>query len=172
MADNTVTQTGYITYTVTVPGYYTLRFVASGRSGNVWFNWSESFTDQSGQASTGDVRHGTVYGPTGNLTGTAYIPDAGSTALGVPVDDTVGTAIITQTSLETILDEAIAEVSAVPAANAGLRQKLNWLFALARNKITQTATTQTLRNDSDSDDVATASVGDDGTTFTRNKWAS
>jgi hypothetical protein len=47
---------------------------------------------------------------------------------------------------------------------------LEWLVALSRNKITQTATVQSLRNDADSADVASAAVSDDGTTFTRGEF--
>lgn len=41
-----------------------------------------------------DVRSGTVYG-SGTFTGTCNVPAAGSVALGVPVDATVGSAVIT-----------------------------------------------------------------------------
>jgi hypothetical protein len=69
------------------------------------------------------------------------------------------------------LTSAQAELAAVPAANASPLDKLNWMFALARNKVTQTATTQTLRNDADSGNIATSTVSDDATTFTRGEWA-
>lgn len=72
--------------------------------------------------------------------------------------------------LDVLDTDAFAELGAVPAANAPLSDKINWLFALARNKVTQTATTQTLRNDADSGDIATAGVSDDGTTFTRDEF--
>lgn len=64
-----------------------------------------------------------------------------------------------------------AEPSAVPAATASLKDKINWQSALARNKLLQTATTQTLRNDADAADIATATVSDDGTTATREEWS-
>jgi hypothetical protein len=66
---------------------------------------------------------------------------------------------------------AQSEPSAVPAANATPLQKIAWLAALARNKVTQTATTQTLRNDADAGTIGAATVSDDGTTFTRGKFA-
>lgn len=66
--------------------------------------------------------------------------------------------------------DTYAEPAAVPAATATLAAKINWLATLARNKVTQTATTQTLRNDADSGNIATAGVSDDSTTFTRNEW--
>lgn len=65
----------------------------------------------------------------------------------------------------------LAEVSAVPAANASLWEKVNWLFAKSRNKMTQTATTQALRNDADGANIATSTVSDDGTTFTRGEFS-
>jgi hypothetical protein len=66
--------------------------------------------------------------------------------------------------------DAQPEVTAVPAANASLSAKVNWMFAQARNKGLQTSTTKTLRNDADDADIATSAISSDGTTFTRNKW--
>lgn len=62
------------------------------------------------------------------------------------------------------------EVSSVPAASSTMMARVGWLFALARNRILQTATEQTLRNDDDDADIATASTSDDGTTFERGPW--
>lgn len=61
--------------------------------------------------------------------------------------------------------------SAVPAAAPTLFDAIAWLFTLGRNKITQTATTQLLRNDADSGTIGTSTVSDDGTTATRGKWS-
>lgn len=66
---------------------------------------------------------------------------------------------------------ADAEEAAVPAASAAFRDKVNFMFALARNKITQTATTFLLRDDADAATIATSTVSDDGTTFTRSELA-
>lgn len=60
-----------------------------------------------------------------------------------------------------------AELSGVPAANASLDKKIRWLFLLARNRITQTATTQTVFADDGTTTVATSTVSDNGTTATR-----
>jgi hypothetical protein len=73
--------------------------------------------------------------------------------------------------LDVLTADTFVEVSAVPAASSTILDKLNWLFGLARNKILQTATTQTLRNDADDGTIATAAVSDDGTTFTRAEWS-
>jgi hypothetical protein len=73
--------------------------------------------------------------------------------------------------LDVLATDTFAESAGVPAATATLVAKIGWLATLARNKITQTANTQTLRNDADGADVATAAVSDDGTTATRAEWA-
>jgi hypothetical protein len=55
-----------------------------------------------GQPATSNVRLGTTYAA-GALTGTAAIPAAGSVALGVPVDATTGTAVLTAANVQTAL---------------------------------------------------------------------
>ena len=49
-----------------------------------------------------NVRSGIAYA-NGNLTGTCAVPAAGSVALGVAVDNTTGTAVLTQANVETAL---------------------------------------------------------------------
>jgi len=65
---------------------------------------------------------------------------------------------------------SITEPTGVFAWTGNTQDILQWLGVLARNKMTQTATTQTLRNDGDTANVATSTVSDDGTTFTRAEW--
>lgn len=72
--------------------------------------------------------------------------------------------------LDVLNVDTFAESAAVPAATSTLVDKIRWLFTLARNKITQTSTTQTLRNDADTADVSTSTHSDDGTTHTRGEW--
>jgi hypothetical protein len=55
-----------------------------------------------------NVRSGTVFGPDGELTGTLAVPPTGSVALGVPVDNTTGTAIITEAAIANALTAASA----------------------------------------------------------------
>lgn len=63
-----------------------------------------------------------------------------------------------------------ADITAVPGITATLAEKVDWLFALTRNRIDQTATQQKAYNDAGSQ-IASAAVSDDGTTFTRAEWA-
>lgn len=77
----------------------------------------------------------------------------------------------TADNVELAFASTLAEASAVPAANASLWAKINYVFILARNKITQTATTQIVKADDGTTTVATSTVSDDGTTFTRGEFA-
>lgn len=74
-----------------------------------------------------------------------------------------------------IADEVLGDPLVEPAGalswSGTVRDGLNWLLALSRNRMTQTDTTSTLRNDADSADIATATISDDGTTFTREEWS-
>lgn len=72
---------------------------------------------------------------------------------------------------DAVWNEADSELAAVPASNASFRNKVNWVFAKSRNKITQTSSVQSVRNDGDSADIGAAAVSDDATTFTRAEFA-
>lgn len=72
--------------------------------------------------------------------------------------------------VDALATDTYAELSAVPAATSTLADKINWLFVLARNRMQQTATTQTLRNDADSLTIATSTHSDSAGTYTRGEW--
>jgi predicted kinase len=84
---------------------------------------------------------------------------------------TVTTAQVNAEVVDALATDTYAEPSSVPAATASLSAKIGWLMALGRNKLTQTSTTQTLRNDADNGSIGTATVSDDSTTFTRAEWS-
>lgn len=52
-----------------------------------------------GQAAESNVRLGIIYGPNNDYTGTCAVPPSGSVTLGVPVDNTTGTAYTDPTAL-------------------------------------------------------------------------
>lgn len=52
-----------------------------------------------GMPAVGNVRYNTVYGANSELTGTLRVPAAGSVALGVLVDNTTGTAVLTPAAI-------------------------------------------------------------------------
>ena len=65
---------------------------------------------------------------------------------------------------------ALTEPSAVPSASPTIIAALSWLLTLSRNKITQTATEQIIKADNGTTTIATSTVSDDGTTFTRGEF--
>lgn len=79
------------------------------------------------------------------------------------------TNAVTQTLV--LYPVSITEPGGAPSWPTDVEKALGWLVALARNKVTQTSTTTTLRNDADSGDISTSAVSDDGTTYTRAEWA-
>jgi hypothetical protein len=75
------------------------------------------------------------------------------------------------TLVNLIWDEAMVETTGAPAITGTMRAFMEFWAALSRNKMLQTATTSTLRNDADSADLSTSTVSDDATTFTRGEWS-
>ena len=92
---------------LTTPTVSKTRYALNGTS-----TYVDMFTaDNSlGQAAVADVRSGTVYA-SGNLTGTLAVPAAGSVALGVPVDATTGTAVLTAAAIRTELAVELARLT-------------------------------------------------------------
>ena len=81
-----------------------------------------------------------------------------------------GTTVgLTPAAIDSVWAKTMTELAAVPGVTASVLSALQWIFLLSRNKITQTATTQLVRNDADSATIGTSTVSDDGTTFTRGK---
>jgi hypothetical protein len=79
-------------------------------------------------------------------------------------------ADIKASTVEALITDTYAEAAAVPAATSSIKDKLNWLFLLARNKHNVTSTQDAVRNDGDSADVATAALSDNGTTMVRGEF--
>jgi hypothetical protein len=65
---------------------------------------------------------------------------------------------------------ALADLAAVPGATATTTDAINWLYQLARNKRTQTGSTETVYKDNGTTAMATSAKTDDGTVFTRGKY--
>jgi hypothetical protein len=71
-------------------------------------------SDGTGQANEADVRSGVSYA-LGNLTGTCAVPAAGSVALGVPVDNTTGTAALTPAAVWDALTSGMTTAGSIGA---------------------------------------------------------
>ena len=84
-----------------------------------------------------------------------------------PVEPTGTTVFEYLESFNEVLVETVSELSAPPAANSTLRDKITWIFQWLRNKSTQTATQRRLYADDGTTVVSTETVSDDGTTYTK-----
>lgn len=82
-----------------------------------------------------------------------------------------GLAALNDITVAEVWAHALTEPSGVPAWSGDVEDALNWLLALARNKMTSSSTTQTLRNDADSANIATSTHSDSAGTFTRGEWS-
>jgi len=80
-----------------------------------------------GYPAASNVRSGTTFGPSGIYSGSCAVPAAGSVALGVAVDNTTGTAVLTAANVRTAVGMASAnldtQLSSIPSSvwSAGTR---------------------------------------------------
>lgn len=110
--------------------------------------------------------------------GLTSIPNASAgSAGGLPTDSTgktsfndISTSQVNAEVVDALITDTYAEPGSVPSSNSSIKDKINWLFTLARNKLNTTSSLSTLRNDADSADISTSSVSDNGTTFIRGEW--
>lgn len=72
--------------------------------------------------------------------------------------------------VDVIRTDALAELSAVPAAGPSLDKALMFLYMALRNQLTVTSTQQKVRNDAGTV-IGTSALADDAATFTRGKFA-
>lgn len=72
-----------------------------------------------------------------------------------------------QVGVEAALDEASVELGSIPATTGSLRQMIQFLHSYFRNKKTVTTSTETLMKEDASTTLGSASISDDGTTFTK-----
>ena len=110
---------------------------------------------------------GSVTGAVGSVTG-----NVGGNVVGtIGGLDATARSHVNAEVVDALITDTYAEPSSVPAATSSIKDKINWIFAMSRNKLTQTASAQTLRNDADNASIGAASTSDDGTTFTRGEWS-
>jgi hypothetical protein len=81
----------------------------------------------------------------------------------------VDAAALNADAVTKIWTKAMAELASTPAATGTALQALTYLFMALRNARATTATTDIITNDAGST-IATATVGDNGTTFSKSKY--
>jgi hypothetical protein len=115
------------------------RFALAGTTDS-YFTMYGSDNGAFGNPIAANVRSGVVYGG-GNLTGSCAVPAAGSVALGVPVDATTGTAILTQANVQSALTE-----QGITTARAGNLDNLDTTVSSRLSPSGTLATVTTLTN--------------------------
>jgi hypothetical protein len=145
----------------------------AGAAGGVFIagaNAATSITTALTANITGDVTGnlsgsaGSVTGAVGSVTGNVGGNVVGSVGSVTTVGDKTGYSL-SAAGVDAILDEAITEPAGVFSwASATPRNIIGYVGAKASNRITQTATTQTLRDRANTVNISTAAVTSDGTT--------
>tara|TARA_R110000803_G_scaffold75124_6_gene139439 strand:- start:794 stop:1852 length:1059 start_codon:yes stop_codon:yes gene_type:complete len=116
-----------------------------------------------------DSQLGTIQADTDDLQTSIGVAGAGLTDLGGM--STGMKAEVNTEVLDVISVDTFAELASPPAATSSLKDKITWLFQWMRNKSTETATERKLYADDTTTVISTSTVGDDGTTFTKDEEA-
>lgn len=167
------------------------RFMGEIRRASVQTSTSTTVTlDASSSATNNWYLGGTIYIENGtgaeqqreitNYTGSSKLalidrawtinPDSTSTFRIFPGSQGITLAEINNEIIDVIGVDTQPEPTAPPAAVSSTADKIDWIFAVLRNKVSQTSTQQLIRNDADTASIGTATTSDDGTTFLRGKY--
>ena len=82
-----------------------------------------------------------------------------------------GTTVATASHVDDLTSTTYPEPSAVPSATTTLKNKLNFLGILARNKVTISSVTQVVWDDAGTSTVTFATHTDAAGLFTKNEWS-
>jgi hypothetical protein len=133
-----------------------------------------AFPNTSGRGMDVDASGGVEVGSfqTGALTSAAF--GAGAIDNAAIAADAIGSselAASAATEIATaVLAATLTELAAVPGAGPSLADAIEFLYMALRNAGTDTASAATIKNNAGST-IATATLSDDGTTFTKAKYA-
>lgn len=96
---------------------------------------------------------------------------AGAITATVIASNAIDADALASDAVTEIWAKAMSDLAAVPSATASVLDAINWMFELARNKRTQSSTTETLYKDDGSTALATSTKSDNGTTYTRGEFS-
>lgn len=105
------------------------------------------------------------------IRGNFTVTDNASGAVTLSDDARIDVGQVNAEVVDVMRTDAVAELAAVPASDAPLHAMVQWLFSLVRNKRITTATSDTLRNNADGADIASATLGHTATDFTKDKYS-
>lgn len=113
----------------------------------------------------------TLTGTTVASVSNAVFPNWGQVQNATAVVGLTNTTVATATHIEDLTSTTYPEPSAVPAATATLKNKLNFLQLLARNQVTISSVTQVVWDDAGTATVSFATHTDAAGLFTKNEWS-
>lgn len=134
-----------------------------------------------GTAAADSAQTGDVYALANGVNGfvaiktdtAAVLQDTGTDGV-VLANDAITSGKLAASATTEIVDgvwaKAMSELSAIPGVTASVLEALEWIFTLARNKITQDATEQALFKDDAATKLAESDTSESGGTFTRGEW--
>ena len=96
---------------------------------------------------------------------------AGAITATVIASNAIDADALASDAVTEIWAKAMSDLAAVPSATASVLDAINWMFELARNKRTQSSTTETLYKDDGSTALATSTKSDSGTLYTRGEFS-
>lgn len=140
----------------------------TGAVGSVTGNVGGNVVGSVGSLTVNNDKTGYAIG-TGGIAAASFA--AGAIDAAAIAADAIGSSEFAAAAVTKIWANACTEPASVVAASPTAIAALSWLLTLSRNLITQTATTQTLKADDGTTTIATATVSDDGVTFSRSEWA-
>jgi hypothetical protein len=100
----------------------------------------------------------------------SYTGAMGSNVITAGATDATFLAEINAEVLDVLQTDLFSELSSIPGASSSLKDKITFLFMLARNKMTSSATTATLFRDDGTTTVGTSPQGESGGVFTRGEF--
>ena len=134
----------------TTPSQARTRYALNGSS--TYFDMSGADVAAAGGVATSNVRAGVTYA---GLTGTCAVPPAASVALGVPVDNTTGTAILTGAAIATAVWGAATRTL---TAGGGISASDVWDYATRSLTTSSGATAVEIRQEMDSNSTKLANL--------------
>ncbi len=119
---------------------------------------------------TGNVGGNVGGSVAGNVTGSVGSVAAGGITATSIATDAIDADALAADAITEIWAKAMSDLVNVPGVTASALDALNWLYELARNAVTQTSTITTVMRDDGATTLATSTISDNGTTFSRGEF--
>ena len=110
-------------------------------------------------------------GGTVEISGNVAVTDNASGVVSLSDDARFDVGQVNAEVVDVMRTDTVSELAAVPASNAPLHTMIQWLFSMVRNKRITAASSDTLRNNADGANIASATLSHTASTFTKGKYS-